>query len=134
MREMISKELFSQNPGTRERGAVWQAIATTLNSLPEFSNATQRGVRDRFMNIMKKFTAATNKEIRSTGLGGDDITERDVLLEELTALHQDTEKRYAEGQQLKKSNEETERNAALDIRNRAMERHSETKKRKADDE
>jgi len=81
---------------------------------------------------MKKYKVNNNKEIRDTGIGGKELSEHDVLLEELTALYKESEKRQGEEQQLKKTAAETERNKALSIRDMAMERYSETLKRKND--
>jgi len=81
---------------------------------------------------MKKYKVNNNKEIRDTGIDGKELSEHDVLLEELTALYKESEKRQGEEQQLKKTAAETERNKALSIRDMAMERYSETLKRKND--
>ena len=62
MREIAAKGIFQNKAGSRERGNIWQEIATNLNNYEEFV-VTLRGVRDRFSVIMKSYKAKTRKEV-----------------------------------------------------------------------
>ena len=108
---------------------LWQTIATNLNNFEDFGEITSRAVRDRFTTIMKKYKAQTNKELKSSGLGGDELGEFDTLMEDLIAMSNESDlKQDAENESKKKAND-IEKEKALEVRQLAMERLSETKKR-----
>ena len=48
LKEMGGQGIFHYKAGSRERGAVWQVIASNLNCHKDFFEVTARGVRDRF--------------------------------------------------------------------------------------
>ena len=54
MCEELGKSLLVHKSGSQERGQGWQNVADTLNSLGEF-HVTSRGIRDRIMNLIKKY-------------------------------------------------------------------------------
>lgn len=69
------------------------------------------------------------KEEKATGVGGEELTEKEVLLEELIAICEETEKRVEDENETRKQNVEKEKVQAVEMRKRAMERFGETKKR-----
>lgn len=48
VKEMGGQEIFHYKAGSRERGAVWQVIASNLNCHKDLFDVTARVVRDRF--------------------------------------------------------------------------------------
>ena len=89
MREVIGKSVLSHKSGTQERSNGWQKVADTLNTLEGFQ-LTDRAVRDKIGAIVKKYRPLINKEIQDTGLGGDEPTEHQVLVEEVINISDDT--------------------------------------------
>ena len=51
LKEMGGQGIFEYKAGSRERGAVWQVIASNLNCHKDLFDVTARGVRDRFKNL-----------------------------------------------------------------------------------
>ena len=129
LREMAARGIFQYKAGSRERGNSWQEIATSLNSYENFF-VSHRAVRDRFMTIMKRFKAKTRKEVAATGLGGDEPTEYEILVEDLTERFEESDRKMEQDSEAKKSRVESEKNKALEMRQKAMERFGDTKKRK----
>ena len=95
MREMAAQGIFQFKSGSRERGTVWQAIAKNLNVHKDlFHSVTSRGVRDRFTLILRRYKAKNAEELKSTGEGREDeLSEYDLLLEELTHLSEESDKK-----------------------------------------
>ena len=95
MREMAAQGIFQFKSGSRERGTVWQAIAKNLNGHKDlFHSVTSRGVRDRFTLILRRYKAKNAEELKSTGEGSEDeLSEYDLLLEELTHLSEESDKK-----------------------------------------
>ena len=124
MREMLSLSVFQHKSGSREKGQAWQKIATNLNDYPNFS-VTLRAVRERFTTIMRKHKAKTRKEVQGTGLGGEEPTEYETLLEDLIERYEESELETTEKKAVEK-----DKQTVLDIRKTAMERYGETKKRR----
>ena len=79
----------------KERGNIWQAIASNLNGNKDLcSYVSSRGCRDRFTLISRRYKAKTAEELKSTGGGSEDEpSEYDLLLEELTHLSEESDKR-----------------------------------------
>ena len=126
MREMAAVGIFQNKSGSRERGQIWQEIATALNNNPDF----QVNLRDHFTTIMKKHKAKTRKEVSATGLGGDEPTEYEIILEDLIEMSDECDLRGEQESAEKEQNTEDEKAKALDIRKTATERFGETRKRK----
>ena len=131
MREMAAQGIFQLKSGSRERGNVWQAIAKNLNGHKDlFNSVTSRGVRDRFTLILRRYKARNAKEIKSTGEGSEDKqSEYDLLLEELTHLSEESDKKANEEAESTKEKVSAEKELALDIRKRAMETIGQISKR-----
>ena len=136
MREMAARGIFQFKSGSRERGTVWQAIAKNLNGHKDlFHSVTSRGVRDRFTLILRRYKAKNTKELKSTGEGSEDeLSEYDLLLEELTHLSEESDKKANAEAESAKEKISAEKELALDIRKRAMETMGQTSKRTKSDE
>ena len=63
MREMASLGVFQHKSGSRERGQVWQQIATNLNGYPNFF-VTLRAVRERFTTIIENIKLKSEKKFK----------------------------------------------------------------------
>ena len=133
MREVTALGVLVHKSGSKERGQLWQQVADSLNENEEIY-VTARGVRDRLMTIMKKHRIHMNKEKKLSGEGGEEVTEFDVLVEGLIEISDDTDARSEEKSKDKKIASEEDRKKAVDIRNTAMERFGETRRRKCDDD
>jgi hypothetical protein len=93
MRQMVG--IFEHRAGStkRERGN----IAQKLNTDELFDAAlTARGARDRFTLLSRRHKAKTSSELKSTGTGGKEQSEFDLLLEELVELSEESDKRFQE--------------------------------------
>ena len=128
LREIIVSDLFSFKKGSVARGERWEAITEKLNQVktPRFHLKEKRAVRDRWLLLRKKFKAKMRAEEEASGISVEEMSEMDVLLEELVGKEESMSK--AEEAQSKKQKEE--KTKAEDIRQKALERYSETTKRK----
>lgn len=129
MREMAAIGIFNHRSGSRERGQIWQTIATNLNNFEDFGGVTSRAVRDRFTTIMKKYKAQTNKDLKASGLGGDEPSEFENLMEDLILMSNESDLKQDTDNESKKKANDLEQKKGIEVRQLAMERLSETKKR-----
>ena len=131
MREMAAQGIFQFKTGSKERGNIWQAIASNLNGNKDlFSYVSSRGCRDRFTLISRRYKAKTAEELKSTGGGSEDEpSEYDLLLEELTHLSEESDKRADTEAETAKKKVSAEKELALEVRKRAMETMGQTSKR-----
>ena len=88
-----------------------------------------KSVRDRFKLLTKKHKAKMRKQKRSTGGGGVDLSEVEILLEELIGIEDDTNQRAEEDYKTKKISEDEDRAKALEMRKRARGSIKETSER-----
>ena len=110
MREVLGKSIPLHKPGSQERGQGCQKVADTLNLIDGFI-VTGRAVRDKIMTLIKKHRLMINKEKTQTGLGGDEPSEFDVLIEEIINISDDTLQKCEEVTEKKK-----EKKSALKVR------------------
>lgn len=129
LREMIASDLFSFKKGSVARGERWEAITEKLNQvkIPRFHLKEKRAVRDRWVLLQKKYKTKMREEEAATGISVDEQSEVDVLLEELVEKEESLSK--LEDAQSRKQKED--KSKAEDIRQKALERYSETKKRQS---
>ena len=80
------KDIFSSKAGSRERGNTWQDIANTLIQI-DGNIVTRESLRDHFLGIKLKFQSQVRKKEAATGMGGDEPSEYDTLLEESIELN-----------------------------------------------
>ena len=132
-REMRSVNPFQANRKTTQRTKMWETIVLHLEKIesPAFK-VTVRSVRDRYNLISRKYRKRMNDEVKASGISPN-ARELDTLLEELTELEDLSEQEKQEGEEKVKKIEE-DKVKAQDVRKQAMEKLSETKKRKPKDE
>ena len=121
LREMIASELFQFKKGSPDRGKIWESIQERLNKLdnPKFVIKEKRGVRDRWNLLQAKFKRMQREELQASGIDCE-LSEKDALIEELC------EKEDSFSAKDKKKSDDKE--AAEEIRKKAMERMSSKKK------
>ena len=121
LREMIASELFQFKKGSPDRGKIWESIQERLNKLdnPKFVIKEKRGVRDRWNLLQAKFKRMQREELQASGIDCE-LSEKDALIEELC------EKEDSFSAKDKKKSDDKE--AAEEIRKKAMERMSLKKK------
>ena len=129
LREMIGSDLFSFKKGSVARGERWEAITGKLNQVktPRFHLKDKRAVRDRWVLLQKKHKTKMHEEEAASGISVDEMSEIDVLLEELVEREESLSK--LEDAQSRKQKQD--KSKAEDISQKALERYSETKKRKS---
>ena len=127
---MAGEGVFDAKAGSRERGSAWQSVAASLNchSAQGF-NVNQRSVRDRFNILARKVKAKLSKEERESGGGESEMSETEKLVEELIVLSEESEKRTEDQSEAKREAVANEKKQALEMRERALERLGETRKR-----
>ena len=133
LREILAAELFKYKPRTQQRSNLWNSIVDHLNDAknPGFS-VTQRAVKDKFNLLKDKFIAKKKEQDKASGIDVE-VTEIDVLLEEII----DKEKYYE--LECKDKDEEQERKiekskaTAAGMRQKAMESLGESLKRNRSD-
>ena len=126
LREMIVSDVFSFKKGSVGRGDAWDSIAEKLNQIdsPQFRIKDKRGVRDRWVLLRRIFRLKIREEEAASGVVVEDLTEKEVLIEELID-REDTIKPDDNRLSVQQDKDKAE-----DIRKKAMESMGETKKRK----
>ena len=130
MRQMISCGIFDTKSGSRERGNLWMTVALELNQHTLFDGQLKaRGARDRFTLLSKKMKVQNTKELKTTGGGGQEQTELELLVEEIMELSEESDKKFQEISESDKKKADAEKQIAQDVRKQAMERMGETRTR-----
>ena len=78
MRDMVSKSIYEINLKVRY-------IADNLNNCEGFA-VTAQGLRDHFTTLMKRYKSKTRQEVKGTGLGAEELSENEQLLEDLIEI------------------------------------------------
>lgn len=128
LKEIAAEGVLTKKEKSRERGSGWQTVAENL--CPMFKvDLTSRSVRDHYTMVARKHKARLAIEERATGEGGEELTEKENLLEELMQIEEETEIQMEEENVLRKETVEMEKAKGLEMRERAMECLGETRKR-----
>ena len=127
LRAVAAEGVFiNSRAGSRERGALWQVVASSL--MAEGMPVISRSVRDRFNILAKKWRIKVRQEERESGGGDKEMSEAEKLveleMESKTKEQNDEAKKLVEGEKKK----------AIEMRERAMERFRQTKKRQEETE
>lgn len=132
-REMLVVDPFQAKQRTAQRGQLWQSIADHLNDAvePEFK-VTKRGVRERYSLLAEKFKKKMRSEEKASGIDTD-MSELDVLLEEIIAKEEHSEETHQNSAAENKRKTEQGKVDATDMRLKAMETLRESNKRKGED-
>ena len=125
LREMVVSDVFSFKKGSVSRGDAWDSIAEKLNQIdsPQFRIKDKRGVRDRWELVRQKFKSKIREEEAASGVVVEDLTEKEVLIDELIE-REDTIK---PGDNRLSVQQKNDKDKAEDIRKKAMESVGETK-------
>ena len=128
-REVLALEVYKHKKGTNEAGRLSDEFAKNLRGCQTVrfkSNLSQRAVRERFNLIQGRFKENEKSELAASGISVPEQDELNVLLEDIAERERDT---IAEASEKKGQEKAT----AEDIRNQALERMGQTKKRKSED-
>lgn len=134
VREMLAERPFDYPKGSREIGVVWKKIMSNLNEKKEikFNLNTIRAVRERYHLLEAKFKRNLQKELNASGIDVEP-TEFDNAMEDLVEYFENQEANAEIEKEAKLQNMENEKAKAEDVRQKALETFSETKKRKGQD-
>ena len=90
-REIIVSQPYQHKFGTRERGQCWEKVASILNGVdkPAF-RVDSRALRDHINKLLSKYSKKKANEIKASGTETE-LTELDVLLEEIQQLKNDSD-------------------------------------------
>ncbi|XP_067047924.1 caldesmon-like [Acropora muricata] len=132
-REIMLFELWKYKAGSRERGQCLDRIAESLNHLerPSFS-VSQKSVRDRLKILERDFKKKERSEKNASGISPE-RTEVDQIMEDYLEQKEDQERESEKASEESRDKMAKEKATAEDMRNKAMERLSETKKRAGSD-
>ena len=131
VRELLLVEPYLHKPQSKERGQAWKTIVTNLNNLerPKFRVAV-RAVRDRFFKLMEKFNKNEKEEARASGIEGAEFDEIYMGLTDINQRMEEARNSWKETTEKEKEKENENKEKALDMRRKATESLSETRKRK----
>ena len=131
--EIMVSRLFETRKSSIERGQVWESIADNLSSIREPTfKVDQRAVRDHYKKLITRFKRKQREELPASGINPEE-TELDLMLAEIVEREESSEIILQYEKEEKMKNIEEDRIAADDMRRKAMETLSETKKRKGED-
>ena len=93
-RVILASDLFSFKKGSVARGERCESIAEKLNEVKtlSFHLKDKRAVRDRWVLLQKMYKAKRHQEETASGISVDNMTEIDVLLEELVGKEESLKK------------------------------------------
>ena len=123
--EVSTVEPYKFKVGTKEPGKAWREVSDNLNALKDLGfKTTHRSVRDKFEKMLRDFEKKENEEKMASGV--------DVEYTEIDKALEDIKVRIAEVDEVQEREKEKiikEKVAAEQMRSKAMETLSETKKR-----
>lgn len=133
-KEILVSKLFETKKKSVDRGNVWDAIAKKLEQHDHLCfRVDQRAVRDRMRKLLTKFRQKEREEIAASGISPEQ-NELDDLLEEIDAQEEANDVLAAQANAEDRRKADADKVAAEEIRKIAMEKLSETKKRKEDEQ
>ena len=114
---MTAEGVFVTNKrGSRETGVVWQNVASAL--FAESLTVNARAVRDQYQVLAKKWREKVRRQENESGGRDEQLTEVEILLEELVEMENESEKKAEqEGDGHKKAVAE-EKKKATELRER----------------
>ena len=129
-REVVNVNPYTTKKESTQRSSMWEKIAGTLNkcSVPKF-RVDKRSVRDHVGILVYKHKKKLQAEEKATGVTPDEPTELENLLDTIIALEESGEAELQETQGTSSKKLQYDRAKAEDVRLKAMEKLSETKKR-----
>jgi hypothetical protein len=91
LKEVTAEGVFIHKQRSREQGMQGQKVADNMSVMGQ-DIITSRAVRDHYKMISKKYRARMAREERATGEGGAELTEDEMLLEELIYVEDETDR------------------------------------------
>ena len=128
LKQIAVEGVLTHKQRSKDRGTKWQKVADNI-IVSVGHDLTFRAARDRYNMVAKKYRARMAREERATGEGGEELTENESLLEELIEIEDETERQMENENEAKNKRIDQERVQALEMRERAMERLGQTRKR-----
>ena len=125
LREAATVEPHKFKEKTKERGQCWQRMCENLRLLPGFQSLSARAVREKTTTLLDEFKVKQKADLAATGTSLD-ISEKDVLLEEISARIEEYVKTYNDT----KEKEQQGKALGEEVRQKALETFAETNKRK----
>ncbi|CAH3167816.1 unnamed protein product [Porites lobata] len=131
LREVLASDLYSTRKGSSEKEKIWSQLAEKLNEVSSWIFrtgkfiVTQKSLRDRLKLLTQKHKQKMRSEERASGIDPE-MTEIDVMLEEICEKEEVAE----EEDETKKKKAKAEKESAEKMRLKAMEKLSESQKRK----
>ena len=132
-REMLAINPFKAKWKTIQRTKMWETIVHHLEQIEPSFKVSVRSIRDGYSLLAKKFRKRMPSEQKASGISPE-MSELDVLMEELTGLEDMSQEEKANESEEKNRKTEQDRVKALDMRKKAMEKLSETTSRKLQEE
>ncbi|XP_057302543.1 golgin subfamily A member 6-like protein 22 isoform X2 [Hydractinia symbiolongicarpus] len=126
MKEISVRNPFQTKKGSPQRRMAWQDIAENCEKSSITIPVSERVVRERFQIVKDKFLRKMRAEEKGSGITCT-YSELEQLMQDLIDLECDCEKEATES---KKENTEHDREKAINIRKRCMERMGDPGKRK----
>lgn len=131
-REMLHLELWKFKAGSREKGNCLDKIVENLNGIEEpVFNVSQKSVRDRIKILERDFRTKKREEERASGIAPVHREIDDIMEDYLENRDEEEAKQQGEGE---KEKARAEKEKGEDMRNKAMERLAETKRRSGEDQ
>ncbi|KAL9976910.1 hypothetical protein ACROYT_G014252 [Oculina patagonica] len=125
--EVLQLEPYKAKEKTVGRAQAWEKIANILNKRAGFK-VSKRSVREHYVVLVEKFKKKTSQELKASGISPEP-TELDRLLEEIIERAEACMQSRDEEDDKAREKIRKEQEQAKDIRLKAMESLSETKKR-----
>ncbi|CAH3185460.1 unnamed protein product [Porites lobata] len=128
-REVVNVNPYTTKKGSTQRSRMWEKIADNLNkfTVPKF-RVDKRSVRDHVGILVYKHKKKLLAEEKATGITPDEPTELENLLDMIIALEESGEAELQETQGTASKKRQYDRAKVKDVRLKAMEKLSETKK------
>ena len=129
VKEVLALDPYSSPKGSTERSNVWDSIAWHINACSYVKFAVSgRSVKDRpQLVLIRNYKRKMSEEIRASGIEVDGLSDFETAMEEIAEKFDASEKDAAN-----QSEDKKEKKQAEEMRNQALERIRETKKRKVD--
>lgn len=133
-RELLSWELWKYRSGTRERGNCFDEICKILNNIkePQFC-VSQKSLRDRLKILERDCKARKREAERGSGISPE-YREIDQIMEDYLERRDEEEAKQGKESTEDRNKEYQDKIAGEEMRERAMERLAQTKKRNGNDE
>ena len=130
-REVLAVEPFQFKPGSKQAGNAWQMVAEdlNLNTQKVLFCVTKQSVKDHLKLLITKHKSATHKEENASGSSPEEC-ELKKALDEIIAKFAVAKETYKHQSQEAQDTINVDKQKAIEIRQTAMERLGETKKRK----